>query len=194
VLLWPTLPGAALRLARVRIPSVPSDLEEFRTQTPLTPEEEIEHQAALAAGHLTGLLTGVTALVLGSAAVLAGSGGAWRVTLAACLSGVLVLRARAPMRSRSQRLVLLAGGAAGAVAVGLHLTLGIPPGAQVRAASAMVVAAGLVTTFALLAPGRKPSPYWGRFYDAVDFLVLAAVFPLAAQVTGLFARARGFGG
>ncbi|MBI4940954.1 MAG: type VII secretion integral membrane protein EccD [Actinobacteria bacterium] len=194
VLLWPTLPAAALRLARVRIPSVPGDLEEFRTRTPLTPEAEIERQAVLAAGYLTGLLAGAATLVLGSAAVLAVTGGGWRVALAACLSGGLVLRARTPMRSRGQRLVLLAGGAAGAVVVGLHLTLGAPPGTQVRAAAALVAAAGLLATFALLAPGRAPSPYWGRFYDVVDFLVLAAVFPLAAQVTGLFARARGFGG
>lgn len=148
--------------------------------------------AALAAGDASRARAILDGLVVG--AVLAAAAGAALVavpapdgrTLAftAALAAVLALRARShvdPIR----RVALLVGGTCCAAA-GLAAAVVALPGLAPWAAALLAVA-GLA-----VGVGHEAGPMFGRIVDAVEYVAIAAVVPLACWVAGLYAAARGW--
>ncbi len=190
----PVLPMLALRLGRLRLPGVPADVEEFRSDRPSTKLDEVSPSTRRATACLTALHAASALTVLGCVLVLLAGNDRWHTALAAALVVSGLLRMRAPLRHRDQRLVLFGAGLLGAAALLVRIAMNGDLSDRVVLALVAVVAGVSATDFALRAPGRSPSPYWGRFYDIIEFLALAAILPLAAQVLGLYAKVRGIGG
>lgn len=190
----PVLPVAARALARLPVPVVPADLEGFRQESPPVPEASVTSRAAAATAQLSALLAAVVAVLAGCAVVLTRSPGTWPVVLAALIGVSLLLRGRAPIRSRDQRLLYLGSGALAVAAVTVRLGQDATPGTRLVVVAAVLAVAVVAAVAAVRMPGRVPSPLWGRMAEVLEYLVLAAVLPVAAQVIGLVARVRGWGG
>lgn len=194
VLALPVLPALALRLGRLRTPAVPTSLEEFRSDLPPVAVPAVRGQSAETVGYLTALTTAVAITLAGCTAVIATGDGTVPPLLAAAVAGAALLRVRSPLRQRGQRLALLAAGLFGTAAVTWRLV----SGTGVRGAVVVVVGGLLLAMvcigYAVRVVDRRASPYWGRFFDIVEFLLLAATFPLAAVVMGLPGLVRGLGG
>ncbi|MEV4439759.1 type VII secretion integral membrane protein EccD [Streptomyces sp. NPDC049577] len=158
-------------------------------------------------GHelLLGLVGGCSAVVTGSAAVLAFAGDGWCRLLALAIGPAMLLRARLFRRTPQVAAVLAAGLAALALlALGTALR---PPAGAVRALlahdhgpldvrtiwlTAAVAAAGAVLTgVALIVPRKGLSPFWGRFSDLAEGALLLALVPLCLAVLDVYATVRG---
>ncbi|GAA4594353.1 type VII secretion integral membrane protein EccD [Actinoplanes octamycinicus] len=181
------LPALAIRVGRLPRPpvDVPDDpaLEAIRRRP--------DRVAVLAAVDrtdelLTGLLAGHAVLVAGAAVALARIDTPAARALLGAGAVALLLRSRL-FRARRQRLPLLAGGLAAALALGVDLLGAAGPGALPVAALGCVLLALAGVAWPALPPSRSPA----RVADVLDVLATVAVIPLACAVAGLYEAVSG---
>lgn len=183
-------PMLSLRLARLPLPRVPADVEVFRADEGSTFGRDVVDQTTAAEQVLAALLAALGALTSGSAVVLlVGGPDVWSWVLAGVAGVAWLLRSRSYV-STEQRIAALCTGVVVLVFGALRLVASTGAfGVGVGAGVAAVVGAALIT-YAHRVPGRSRSPYWGRFFDVVEFLCLLAIIPLAGQVLDLYADLR----
>jgi type VII secretion integral membrane protein EccD len=181
----PALPMFAYRLARLPIPTVPTEIEALKSDTETVDGARVLQRSARAEGFLTGMLGAIS--VIGAAAAVATSTvGTPGVALAAALGLVLMARARL-FRSRAQRLCLLIGGA---IALGATIfALFQSAGYQMRLTGILgvTIAIALISIgFGLARKADRRSPVWGRILDLLEIVLILGLVPLAMWVCGLY--------
>lgn len=188
------LPLLSVRLARLPRPVIPADMAEFRQDELPTSGASMMDGARRGGRVLTWLLLTCTVVVSGCVVVLLRDGDRWALLLAAVLVVALMLRARR-MPGVSQRLVLIAPGVLGAVALVAVALADAPEVWRLIVAVATLAVGALLVLLAVQAHRRRgATPYVARLVDLVEFLVLASIVPLAVAVLGLYSRLRGSGG
>ncbi|MGH3655983.1 MAG: type VII secretion integral membrane protein EccD [Micromonosporaceae bacterium] len=194
VLATPGLPMVALRLGRMPLPRVPSDVKAFRRDEDVTLGPQVQDDTQRAGSILTGLVTAI-AVVVGTTAVvlLLGTDDRWAWTLVAVAGIAVLLRCRAYVGVGQRIALLLAGGVAFAgVSVRLLGVSGTTGRLLLVAAVALV---GVVAIgYALRAAAQVASPYWSRVLDIVEFVALISLVPVTAAVLDLYAAVRAWGG
>ena len=180
----PLLPMFAYRLAKLPIPSMPTEREHLRQDTETVDGPVVLSRSGRAESFLAGLLGALAAVTAGAAVLLAAAGG-WSAVLCVVLGLLLMARARWFL-GRAQRLPLLL---AGGVALGAAAVAGYQAVDQVGRLTWILgtawVVAGLAIGFGL-AGARRGSPVWGRLLDIGEIILILAVAPLAVWVSGLF--------
>ncbi|MBG0560948.1 type VII secretion integral membrane protein EccD [Actinoplanes aureus] len=193
------LPLLAVRLGRTPRPPVVLPAEDQAGLGAADPGRErldrAEVFAAVARTEelLAGMLLGHAVLAAGAFAVLAAAGTLSARILIAVSAIALLLRSRLFV-TRRQRIPLLAGGLAGAAALGADLLrtgAADMPGSQPAVIAAAVLIALLTVVTGATYAERPPSPYIGRAADLLDALAVIAVIPVACAVTGLITAVSG---
>lgn len=178
-------PMLSLRLAKLPLPTVPSDMDAFRAEEQPTMDESVLGQTSVAEQLLTGLLGAFGLVVVGAAVVLTRQNAIWQAGLVAVLVVVWLLRSRS-YAAAAQRIVLVGTGLA---TLGWLAAWLAAYGDQVTVLGAFVAlaAAGVLTLWyaGRVARGRK-SPHWGRFLDVTEFIALMALIPVTGVVLGLY--------
>ncbi|MGL5857223.1 MAG: type VII secretion integral membrane protein EccD [Angustibacter sp.] len=189
----PALPMLSVRLARLPLPTVPVDMDEFRRDEVPTSGEDMMDRAHAGDVVLRALLGAVCGVVVVCTLVLLHQGGRWPTWLAIALSAALVLRSRQP-RSRTQRTILLGSGLIGTIGVAAVSTLNSTAAGRVLWAAVVLVVAGVGFATTMLLPRRGAAPYAGRFLDIVEFIALMALLPLAGAILEVYAWIRALSG
>jgi type VII secretion integral membrane protein EccD len=187
------VPLLAFRLAGLRLAPLPTAPEHLQEDLDPVPSTGVLASSVDADRYMTALYAGL-GLPAGVAMVLLGLVGGWPlVTLVALAALVRTLAAR-PMTSARHRMALVAPGVAGLVAVMLHAAVTQPhQRLLVPVAVVPLAAAGLVAV-ALIMPGRRMMPYWGRIGDLLHTVATLAMFPVLLEILGVYAYARSLGG
>ena len=185
-------PMIALRLGRLPLPRVPSDVGAFRADEESTLSPDVLDQTTSAEQILTGLLTAFAAVTVGCSVVLLRYPSQWAWTLAGLAGLVWVLRSRS-YAGATQRTMLLAAGLI--VLIGLGVRVAVSADRNALPAVAGLVA--LVGVICLAYAGRvirgRRSPHLARLVDLSEALGLIALLPVAAAVIGVYHAARGLG-
>ncbi|SEG99446.1 type VII secretion integral membrane protein EccD [Nonomuraea solani] len=193
IALSPLIPSLSFRIARVPLPSLPTNAEELRADNQRLESEGILARTAQASRYATGMVTGIALTAIGALAFLIATPGWMALSMAIVLSLVLLLRARV-FHGLGQRLWLLCSGLGGLAALAIALSAG----AGTVTASAVVMAllwvAMLVVGLGVWLPNGRPSPFWGRAGEIVDVILLIALFPLALGVLDVYTWIRGLSG
>jgi type VII secretion integral membrane protein EccD len=189
VVAGPVLPRVALRLAGLPRPVVPADsgeLADAERAPDVLPPDELAERAALARGHLAGLVGGTAAVAATGTAVAATTG--WPgVALAAVTAAVLGLRSRG-FADPAPACTALAG--ATATAIGLAATLAAFDGAMWGAVAAGVLLVAAGGGLAALHRGQPmASPVARRAVDFTEAGLTVAAVPLAIWAMDLFTLA-----
>lgn len=183
-------PMLSLRIARLPLPRVPADVETFRADEGATFGRDVLDQTTAAEQVLAALLAALGTLAAGSAVVLlVGGPDVWAWVLAGVAGVAWLLRSRSYVGTE-QRIAAVCTGLVVIVFGALRLVAsGGTLGVAIGAGAAAVVGAVLVI-YAHRVPHSGRSPYWGRFFDVVEFLCLLAIIPLAGQVLDLYTDLR----
>ncbi len=184
--LLPASPMLAYRMARLPIPTVPTDPEELRTDATVVDGQRVLTQSQRADEFLTAMLSWVSVVGLGAAVLLAVGHSLADLVLCTVLALLLLIRARWFL-GLAQRLPLLIAGSAGlgAVAVaGFLNTAAI--GRLTLVLGALIVLAMISVGYGLTGAGRRISPVWGRVLDIVETMLIVSVVPLAVWVCDLY--------
>lgn len=193
IALSPVLPSVALRLGRLPLPRVPSDVAAFRRDEKPTLGPEVGRDTRVAEDALTALLAALAVTVAGATVVVLDTGATWACGLAGAAGVVLLLRARAYLGT-GQRAVLLLGGAAALVGAGVRLAGTGDARVWLGLIGACALVGVVCAISAVRAPGRSPSPYWSRLLDVAEFLALISLVPTAAAVMGVYSAIRAWVG
>lgn len=160
-------------------------LKGLRPAFPGQPALRVSEDSAIGSRDVfTGLVAGsavATALAVGTIAVGSLGAPSWTAgfALASVMSALLVLRARLYADARCRRVPGWCG-LAGAAAAAALATLSAPR----YAGSAAMLAVALAAWSGAGQGGRGPA--WSRAVDVLEYLLIAAVVPLACWVAGLY--------
>ncbi|MGI5247395.1 type VII secretion integral membrane protein EccD [Dactylosporangium sp. CA-139066] len=192
VLLAPAVPQASIRLGRVPVPQLPRPTDDLLRPDPVPPAAATYARVARADEILTGLLFAFAILNVVASWLVERQGGVVAGVLVGVVAAANAVRARTFAAVR-HRLPLLLTGVAGAALLITRL-----PGAD-RPVQAGVGAGLLLLAIAAVAAGirfaaRPPSVYLARAADVLDIVLVLALIPLAGQILGAYAWARGLGG
>ncbi|MBO0870125.1 MAG: type VII secretion integral membrane protein EccD, partial [Micromonosporaceae bacterium] len=194
VALGALLPVFALRLARLPLPRIPTDLAAFRQDEKPTPAQHVRQATLVAEQGLTALLVALSVTVAGSVVVLlSGTPTRWTECLAGAAGTAVLLRSQA-YAGLGQRLALLAGGAVALVLTAVRVCQGGGARTWMVVLVLLVLVGTASAAQAVRAARHAPSPYWSRTLDIFEILALLALAPTAAQVLGVFAALRSLGG
>jgi type VII secretion integral membrane protein EccD len=187
-------PGMAFRLARMRLPQLPTksadladDIEPYRA-------DEIMAGAVAADTYLTWMSLAVGMICAVSTAVIALTGQTAEFGLIVAMSLVLMTRARG-LTSGWQRSSALLPAVLGplllAVGIGTHA-----PDSLVRMAVLVVLlaAAAVALMLSRSMPGRRLTPYWGRLVDFFEYVFAIAMVLLLLESFGAYGWARAMAG
>ncbi|GAA5062461.1 type VII secretion integral membrane protein EccD [Thermocatellispora tengchongensis] len=188
----PLVPSLSFRLARLPLPAMPTSAEELRNDTTRIDGTDVKRRAVLAERFATGLVAGIALVALVAQPPLLGAPNWAGPAMTPVVAAALLLRARV-FNGVGQRISLLAAGTAGLAAFAVALAATGPLTALLTAIAllwAVAVAAGM----ALFLPERRPTPFWGRAGDIVEFVLITALFPLALGVLDVYSWVRGLSG
>lgn len=190
----PLLPGLCYRLARVAMPSLPTNAEALSTDD--SPVQGDIVVRAIAADRILAALLGATAVTaVLFCYVLLGSDHWAALALSGAAALAMVLRSRSFV-GRNQRLPMLAGGLLIGAATVIRIALLLPNPVLVLGLLVGLVAAvsALLVWYATSLVNSYISPFWGRIGDVVEWLAVMAIIPLVLAVLDLYQTMRGLKG
>jgi type VII secretion integral membrane protein EccD len=178
----------ACRLAGVWLPPLPRNADELEDGVEPVPAQQALTRAAQVDQYLTALLWGSSAVVVVSAAVLADDGG-WQLVLVLVCSASALLRSRVFL-GREQRAALMVAGLAGPLA--LVTAGGIAGGgaAWLWAIGLLLGSSAALFAAAVVLPGRRAIPHYGRAAELLEGLVAASLLPVLLAVLGTYSAMR----
>lgn len=194
LVLSPHIPTAAFRLAGMRVPDLPTGLEDIQRDVEAVPDEVVIERGAAVDVHL-GALHLALGLVCTVGLAVAGRGQGWApAVLCGLVSALLLLRVRA-LAGRWQRWAMVFPACYGAAALAVEGAALLS--APVRGLVVPLVAglaAGVFLRLASMPQTWRPRPYWGRTAEILETVLSLALVPVLLQVLGVFAAVRGLGG
>ncbi|WP_420167689.1 type VII secretion integral membrane protein EccD [Streptomyces violaceoruber] len=204
------LPGLSTRFARLPIGFEPprTTVGDYGTSEPAPsgPVDAARLAAQARRGHelLLGLVGGCALVAVAASAVLGFSDDVWGQLLALATGVAMLMRAHL-FRYTAQVGCALAAGLASLVLLGLGLSLN-PPVALVRdalrgdgtaldirtvwLAAAVAGTAILITAIGLIVPRKGVTPFWGRFLEIAETVVLLTLLPLCLAVFDVYRSIR----
>ncbi|MGW7365827.1 type VII secretion integral membrane protein EccD [Streptomyces sp. NPDC054841] len=187
----PSIPMGAFRLARLKLPPLPTSAEELQLDLDPLPGQRLMQQAAAADRYMLALFAAVGTVAGVSASVLATSPGWPAPTVAALAAVTLLLRSRV-VEGVGHRLCTVAP--AVLITGALLVRIADAPSERLWLSAVLLLLVLLLLVCARTLPGRRLLPYWGRAADLLETAASVALPLLLLQVLGVYAYARALNG
>ncbi|WP_320775870.1 type VII secretion integral membrane protein EccD [Streptomyces sp. CRN 30] len=190
------VPGAAFRLAGLRLPPLPSNAAELQEGIEPHPAARVRVRAEHADSYLNALHGALGLVAAACATVLLTAPGHHGPTAPAlgCVLSVLLLLHVRTLGSLRGRLTMALPGAYGlALAACVTAARGDLPVRLLTVLGVVVLAAAAVIA-SWTVPGRRLVPYWGRAADLLHTFAALSLLPLAALLAGVFGQLRAIRG
>src|SRR6266542_2325026 len=159
------VPGAAARMAGLRIAPLPATAAEFQQDIDPEPSRELQRRAGRADAYVSALYLGAAAVCTGCLLVLGRTPG-WAAPALAGTAALLLLLHTRELRGAWHRLATLVPGVAGTVAVLWSATAA--PAQRQLALAGLAVAVAVLACLARMLPGRRVLPHCWRFDDLLN--------------------------
>ncbi len=187
-------PGVAFRLARMRLPQLPTKSTDLADDIEPFPADEIMAGALAADRYLTWMSLAVGVICATCIAVIAPTGRTPEFGLVFAMSLVLMTRARG-LTSGWQRSSALLPAVLGplllAVGVGTHAPV---PETRMLVLVGLLSAGAVALLLSRSMPGRRLTPYWGRLVDFFEYVFAIAMVLLLLASFGAYGWARAMAG
>ncbi|MFC6087179.1 type VII secretion integral membrane protein EccD, partial [Sphaerisporangium aureirubrum] len=188
----PLIPALSFRLARLPLPAAPRNAEELRAEDQELDGPDVKRRAVEAERFATGLAAGAALVAMAGETLLLGADGWTARVMHVILALALLVRARVFL-GVGQRVWLIGAGTAGLVLFLVSVALAGRT-AALLVAPALLVTAAVAAGMGLFLSADRPSPFWGRAGDILEFLLIMSLFPLALAVLDVYAWIRGLAG
>jgi type VII secretion integral membrane protein EccD len=189
----PVLAPLSIRLSRVPMPVLPKSSADLLRDDPQPPRAAVYASVLRADGLLTGLVGGLATVVVPCQVLLITSGSEAGMVLVMILTVGFLLRARLYPIVR-QRVPLLVAGLSGAVCLALGPLMTDRNDLLSVAGPVLLLAGVLAALLGVLHSTREPSPYFGRYAEILEVVLVLAIVPVTCSVLGLYGYVRGLGG
>ncbi|MEC3981938.1 type VII secretion integral membrane protein EccD [Amycolatopsis sp. H20-H5] len=189
----PLLAPLALRLAKVPLPVLPRGTADLLRDDPQPARAAVYATVVRADGLLTGLVTGVAAVAVPCQVLLVRGGSTAELILVCLLTAGFGLRARL-YPAVAQRVAMLLACAAGVASLATGPLMADPATLLTVAGPVVLLLGALAALAGLRRSTRDASPYWGRYAELLEVVLVLAIVPVVCAVLGLYAYLRGLAG
>ncbi|WP_327412684.1 type VII secretion integral membrane protein EccD [Streptomyces sp. NBC_01233] len=183
------VPSFSFRLSGMRMPPLPTNVQQLQEGIDPYPTGVVAERSVLADGWMTAFYGAISLICLPCVAVLAADPELAEIFTIAALSLLLLLHSRG-LGNVWQRLALTTAGAWGVALLLLVSAHSLAP------LDRLTMVAGLVGLTAALAiaswtvPGRRLVPYWGRAAELLHTTAAVALVPLMLWCVGVYGMLR----
>jgi type VII secretion integral membrane protein EccD len=184
------LPRLTIQLARLPLPTVPSNAEDLKEDSGFPDYKSIERRAGLAHEYMTGMIIGCGLTAAIGSIIAASAPTFWGAALGIAATLVLLLRGRT-YANGSQAVALLASGMVSAAGILLGWLIGTDTFSRllwVFGALMIIGAAALV--LGVIFPEQRFSPPLRRTVEIFEAVCIASVLPIALAVMDLYSTLR----
>jgi type VII secretion integral membrane protein EccD len=189
----PVLAPLSIRLSRVPMPVLPKAAADLLRDDPQPPRMAVYAAVLRADSLLTGMVAGLATVVVPCQVLLVTSGSEAGLILVMILTAGFLIRARLYPIVR-QRVALLVAGLSGAVCLGLGPLMSDRADLLPVAGPVLLLAGVLAALLGVVHSTREPSPYFGRYAEILEVVLVLAIIPVTCSVLGLYGYMRGLGG
>lgn len=184
------LPRVTIQLAKLPLPTVPSNAEDLKEDTGFPDFAVIERRAGIAHDYMTGMIIGCGAVASVSAVIAAAAPSSatpvFGAIMAVVVAAVLLLRARSYANSQQAVALQVSGIVAAAGVFAGWLATASPLVLLLFVFGTLVLVAAAALVLGVVFPDQKFSPPLRRTVDIIEAILIAAVLPLSLAVMNLY--------
>ncbi|GAA3859893.1 type VII secretion integral membrane protein EccD [Streptomyces lacrimifluminis] len=187
------VPSLSFRLSGMRMPPLPTNVQQLQQGIDPYPASEVEVRATLADGWMTGFYTAIGLICLPCLAALVTEPGLSGVLTVVALSLLLLLHSRG-LGNVWQRLALTTAGVWGTALLLLVAARAGGPQDRLTLTAGLLALTATITIASWTVPGRRLLPYWGRAAELLHSLAAISLLPLTLWSMGVYGMLRGING
>ncbi|MEU7467504.1 type VII secretion integral membrane protein EccD [Streptomyces sp. NPDC044984] len=187
------VPSLSFRLAGMRMPPLPTNVQQLQEGIDPYPAAQVEERSTLADGWMTAFYGAIGILCLPCLTGLLVSADPAEICTVIALSLLLLLHSRG-LGNVWQRLSLTTAGAWGAVLLTFAAARTVGGGDRLALIAGLMGLAVVVVVASWTVPGRRLLPYWGRAAELLHSLAAFSLIPLLLWSVGLYGYLRGLNG
>lgn len=187
------VPSLSFRLAGMRMPPLPTNVQQLQQGIDPYSSTDVDARSALADGWMTALYGAIGLVCLPCTAALLTEPGLAEILTVVALSLLLLLHSRG-LGNAWQRLALTTAGAWGVVLLLLASARSLAPADRLTLTAGLLGLTAALTIASWTVPGRRLVPYWGRAAELLHSLAALAILPLTLWSMGVYGRLRGING
>lgn len=187
------VPSLSFRLSGMRMPPLPTNVQQLQEGIDPYPNDDVALRSVLADGWMTAFYGAIGLICLPCLVALTVDAELAEVFVVFALSLLLLLHSRG-LGNVWQRLALTAAGAWGAALLLFALAHGLGGGDRLTLVAGLL---GLTATIAIASwtvPGRRLVPYWGRAAELLHSLAAISMLPLMLWSVGVYGALRAING
>ncbi|MFJ8754204.1 type VII secretion integral membrane protein EccD [Streptomyces sp. NPDC102441] len=187
------VPTLSFRLSGMRMPPLPTNVQQLQQSIDPYPPSDVEARSMVADGWMTALYGAIGLVCLPCLAVLMAGPDLARILTVVALSLLLLLHSRG-LGNVWQRLALTTAGAWGVALLLFGAARSVDPGGRLTLTAGLMGLAAAITIASWTVPGRRLLPYWGRAAELLHSLAAISILPLTLWSMGVYGALRGING
>ncbi|MFI8088587.1 type VII secretion integral membrane protein EccD [Streptomyces sp. NPDC086080] len=187
------VPSLSFRLAGMRMPPLPTNVQQLQQGIDPYSSSDVDARSALADGWMTALYGTIGLVCLPCQVALMASPDLPEILTVVALSLLLLLHSRG-LGNVWQRLALTMAGAWGVVLLLLVAARSLAPADRLTLTAGLMGLAAAITIASWTVPGRRLVPYWGRAAELLHSLAAISILPLTLWSMGVYGLLRGING
>ncbi|NEA68413.1 type VII secretion integral membrane protein EccD [Streptomyces sp. SID12488] len=187
------VPSLSFRLSGMRMPPLPTNVQQLQQGIDPYPASDVEARATLADGWMTAFYTAIGLICLPCLAALVTEPGLSGVLTVVALSLLLLLHSRG-LGNVWQRLALTTAGVWGTALLLFVTARAGGPQDRLTLTAGLLALAATITIASWTVPGRRLLPYWGRAAELLHSLAAISLLPLTLWSMGVYGMLRGING
>ncbi|MEU3459433.1 type VII secretion integral membrane protein EccD [Streptomyces sp. NPDC006733] len=193
VLFGGLVPSLSFRLAGMRMPPLPTNVQQLQQGIDPYRPSDVELRATQADGWMTAFYGSIGLICLPCLAALVAAPDLAGMLTVVALSLLLLLHSRG-LGNVWQRLALTCAGAWGAVLLLAVAARALGPADRLTLTAGLLGLTAALTIASWTVPGRRLLPYWGRAAELLHSLAAVALVPLMLWSMGVYGTLRGING
>ncbi|WP_055690797.1 type VII secretion integral membrane protein EccD [Streptomyces prasinus] len=187
------VPSLSFRLSGMRMPPLPTNVQQLQQGIDPYPASDVEARSTLADDWMTALYGAIGLVCLPCLVALVTDPGLAEILTVVALSLLLLLHSRGLGNVR-QRLALTTAGAWGAVLLLSVSVRSLGPTDRLTLTAGLMGLAAALAIASWTVPGRRLVPYWGRAAELLHSLAAISILPLTLWSMGVYGLLRGING
>ncbi|WP_345618612.1 type VII secretion integral membrane protein EccD [Streptomyces ziwulingensis] len=187
------VPSLSFRLSGMRMPPLPTNVQQLQQGIDPYSATDVEARSTLADGWMTALYGAIALICLPCLAALVAEPGLAGILTVVALSLLLLLHSRG-LGNVPQRMALTTAGAWGMTLLLFVAARSLDPGDRLILTAGLLGLAAVITIASWTVPGRRLVPYWGRAAELLHSLAALSMLPLMLWSMGVYGWLRGLNG
>ncbi|MFE7810851.1 type VII secretion integral membrane protein EccD [Streptomyces sp. NPDC057433] len=187
------VPSLSFRLSGMRMPPLPTNVQQLQQGIDPYPASDVEARSMLADGWMTAFYGAIGLVCLPCLVALAADPGLAGILTVVALSLLLLLHSRG-LGNVWQRLALTTAGAWGVVLLLSVSARSLGPTDRLTLTAGLMGLAAALAIASWTVPGRRLVPYWGRAAELLHSLAAISILPLTLWSMGVYGLLRGING